>query len=303
MEDAPMKSTHAATMLILLLGSASGRAADPITVDLWPGGKPPGQTGEPGPDTVTGKGGRVRLTDITRPQIVVYPAPKEKNTGTALIIAPGGGFKDLGWSFEGETMADWCNKLGVTGIILKYRVPSQKGNARGAFHDGQRAVGVVRSRAGEWGIDPKKIGMIGFSAGGGVMNYVLLNTDKRGYEPVDEHDKASSRLDWGILIYAAGGFSKDGQNPAITKEKIPPLFMAVAYNDGTVNNMMQFFMALKKAGVEAEFHIYATGGHAFGGNIMNPPVPLVGDWSHRAEAWMRYRKLLDPTRAPSDAIP
>jgi len=283
-----------AATLVVCLGTVASRAADPITVDLWPGGKPPGQTVEPGPDTVTGKGGRVRLTNITRPQISVYLPPKEKNTGTALIIAPGGGFKDLGWSFEGETMADWCNKRGVTGIILKYRVPN---NAQGASHDGQRAVGLVRSRAKEWGIDPKKIGMIGFSAGGAVMNYVLLNTDKRGYEPVDEHDKASSRLDWGVFIYSAGGLvGKDGKNKEgtpITKEKIPPLFMAVGYDDNTVNNMVQSFQALKKAGVQVELHIYATGPHAFGGNILNPPMPLIGDWSHRLEAWMRYQKLLD----------
>ena len=299
-----MKSSFAAA-LILLLGAAAGRAADPITVDLWPGGKPPGQAVEPGPDTVNkNKSGKVRLTNITRPQITIYRPAKEKNTGTALIIAPGGGFKDLGWSFEGETMAEWCNKLGVTGIILKYRVPSGKGNALGAFQDGQRAVGVVRSRASEWGIDPKRIGMIGFSAGGSVLNYVLLNTERRGYEPVDELDKTSTRLDWGVLIYSAGGFgSKDGQNkldgPAVTKERIPPLFMAVAYDDNiAVNNMVQSFTALKKAGVQSELHIYATGGHAFGGNILNPPVPLVGDWSHRLEAWMRYRKLLDPKKVP-----
>jgi acetyl esterase/lipase len=294
-----MKSIFTAALL-LFLSTPSGSAADPITVDLWPGGKPPGQTVEPGPDTVNkSKGGKVRLTNITRPQITVYLPAKEKNTGTALIIAPGGGFRDLGWSFEGETMAEWCNELGAVGIILKYRVPGNKGNALGAFHDAQRAVGVVRSRAGEWGIDPNKIGMIGFSAGGSVMNYVLLNTDKRGYDPVDDQDKASSRLDWGVLIYSAGGFgSKGGQNkldaPAVTKEKIPPLFMAVAYNGNiAVTNMVQSFMALKKAGVESELHIYATGGHAFGGNILTPPVPLVGDWSHRLEAWMRYKKLLE----------
>ena len=189
-------------------------------------------------------------------------------------------------------MAEWCNKLGVTGIILKYRVPN---NAKGASLDGQRSVGLVRSRAKEWGIDPKKIGMIGFSAGGGVMNNVLLNADKRGYEPVDEHDKASSRLDWGVFIYSAGGLAgKDGKNTEnITKEKIPPLFMAVGYDDFTVNGMVQSFQALKKAGVQVELHVYATGPHAFGGNILNPPMPLIGDWSHRLEAWMRYQKLLD----------
>jgi hypothetical protein len=113
-EDMPMKSLLAAATLVLFLGAAAGRAADPITVDLWPGGKPPGQTVEPGPDTVNkNKGGKARLNNITRPQIVIYLPAKDKNTGAALIIAPGGGFKDLGWSFEGETMAEWCNKLGV----------------------------------------------------------------------------------------------------------------------------------------------------------------------------------------------
>jgi acetyl esterase/lipase len=299
-----MKCTVAAAALVLFLGVAAGRAGEPITVDLWPGGKPPGQTVEPGPDTVNkSKSGKVRLTNVTRPQLKVYLPAKEKNTGTALIIAPGGGFKDLGWDFEGETMAAWCDKLGVAGIILKYRVPRGPDGALGAFLDGQRAVSLVRGRAGEWGIDPKRIGMIGFSAGGGVANYVLLNTDKRGYQPVDEHDKTSTRLDYAVLVYSAGGFgSKDGKNsldgPAITKEKIPPIFMCAAYNDGIAANMMQSFLALKKAGVETEIHIYATGGHAFGGDIMNPPVPLVGDWSHRLQAWMRYQKLLDPKKTP-----
>jgi acetyl esterase/lipase len=293
----------AAAPLALLLVVAVGRAADPITVDLWPG-KPPGQTAEPGPDTVNkSKSGKVRLTDVTRPQIKVYLPDKDKNTGTALIIAPGGGFKDLGWDFEGETMAAWCVQRGVAGVILKYRVPSVKGEALGAFQDAQRAVGVVRSRAAEWGIDPQRIGMIGFSAGGSVTNYVLLNTDKRGYEPVDEHDKVGTRLDYAVLVYSAGGFgSRDGRNsldgPAVTKDKIPPIFMTAAWDDRIAANMMSSFIALQKAGVEAEIHIYATGGHAFGGDILNPPRPLVGDWSHRLEAWMRYRKLLDPKKVP-----
>src|SRR5207245_642524 len=148
-----MKFAATAATLAVLLGVAVSRAADPITVDLWPGGKPPGQTAEPGPDTVNkSKSGKVRLTNVTRPQLKVYLPAKEKNTGTALIIAPGGGFKDLGWDFEGETMAAWCEKLGVAAIILKYRVPRGKDGALDAFLDGQRAVSIVRGRASEWGI-------------------------------------------------------------------------------------------------------------------------------------------------------
>jgi acetyl esterase/lipase len=298
-----MTTTIATSLFAIFLIAAAGRAAAPITVDLWPG-KPPGQTGEPGPDTVTGRPGRVRLTNVTRPQIEIHLPDKEKNTGTALIIAPGGGFRDLGWDFEGTTMAKWCNKLGVAGILLKYRVPrSGSGAVMGAFQDGQRAVSIVRSRAAEWGIDPQRIGMIGFSAGGSVTNYVLLNTDKRGYEPVDEHDKVSTRLDYAVLVYSAGGFGGQGgsnnlDGPAITKKMIPPIFMTAAWDDRIAQNMMTSFIALQKAGVEAEIHIYATGGHAFGGDIMNSPKPLVSDWSHRLEAWMRYKKLLDPKKAP-----
>jgi acetyl esterase/lipase len=145
--------------------------------------------------------------------------------------------------------------------------------------------------------------MIGFSAGGGVTNYVLLNTDKRGYEAVDDHDKTDTRLDYAVLVYSAGGFgARDGKNslegPAISKEKIPPIFMTAACDDKIAANMLTSFIALQKAGVEAEIHIYATGGHAFGGNIMNSPKPLVSDWSHRLEAWMKYRKLLDPKKEP-----
>ncbi len=132
-----MKSAIAAFTLALLLMMQRTRAANSITVDLWPGGKPPGQTSEPGPDTVNkSRNGSVRLTNITRPQIEIHLPAREKYTGTALIIAPGGGFRDLGWDFEGQTMVKWCDKLGVAGIILKYRVPRGRNGALDAFLDG-----------------------------------------------------------------------------------------------------------------------------------------------------------------------
>jgi len=226
------------------------RAAEPITIDLWPGGKAPGQTVDPGPDTINkSRNGSVRLTNVTRPQIEVHLPAKEKNTGTALIIAPGGGFRDLGWDFEGHTMTAWCDKIGVAGIILKYRVPRGRNGALDAFLDGQRAVSIVRGRAEEWGIDPHKIGMIGFSAGGSVTNYVLLNTEKRGYEPVDDYDKTSTRLDYCVLVYSAGGFGgANGSNtldgPALTREKIPPIFMVGASDDNIAANMVPSYLAL-----------------------------------------------------------
>ncbi len=137
--------------------------------------------------------------------------------------------------------------------------------------------------------------MIGFSAGGGVTNHVLLNPDKRAYEPVDAGDKVSARLNYAALIYAAGGLgAKGGKNELnesnISKDNLPPLFFAAAYNDKLAEGAIQNFLAVKKAGVPAELHIYATGGHGFGMKASNNP--LIADWSNRLEAWMRYQNLL-----------
>jgi acetyl esterase/lipase len=286
-----MKSKLLGSLLALAVCAALGRAADPIVVNLWPG-KAPGEKGAATEEKTTKKTDHIEVTNITDPTLVIYRPDKAKDTGAALIIAPGGAYQFLSMDIEGENVAKWCNSIGVTGIILKYRVPRRKDNPQAAFQDGQRAVSLVRSKAAEFGVDPHRIGMIGFSAGGGVTNHVLLNTEKRSYEPVDSHDKVSSRLDFAALIYAAGGFGKSDTNPpAITKENIPPVFLAAAYNDKLAEGAIQSFQALKKAGVPAELHIYATGGHGFG--IRQNNNPLIADWSNRLEAWMRYQKLLE----------
>jgi acetyl esterase/lipase len=286
-----MKSKLLGTLLALAVCAAFGRAADPIVANLWPG-KAPGETAEGGEEKTTKKADHIEVTNITNPTLVIYRPDKDKDTGASLIIAPGGAYQFLSIDIEGENIAKWCNSIGVTGIILKYRVPRRKDNPQAAFQDGQRAVSLVRSKAAEFGVDPHRIGMIGFSAGGGVTNHVLLNTDKRSYEPVDSHDKVSSRLDFAALIYAAGGFGKsDTKPPAITKESIPPIFLAAAYNDKLAEGAIQSFLTLKKAGVPAELHIYGTGGHGFG--IRQNNNPLIADWSNRLEAWMRYQKILD----------
>jgi acetyl esterase/lipase len=290
-----MKTTLLAWLLGFALCVSAARAADPIVVNLWPG-KAPGETTDGGEEKTTKKADHIEVTNITRPTLVIYRPDKAKDTGASLIIAPGGAYQFLSIDMEGENVARWCNSIGVTGIVLKYRVPRRKDNPQAAFQDGQRAVSLVRSNAAEWGIDPNRIGMIGFSAGGGVTNHVLLNVDMRSYEPVDSHDKVSSRLNFAALIYAAGGLAgkggkSDEKPPAITKERIPPIFLAAAYNDKLAEGAIQTFLTLKKAGVPAEIHIYATGGHGFGLRASNNP--LIADWSNRLEAWMRYEKLLE----------
>jgi acetyl esterase/lipase len=284
-------------MLALALCSSAGRAGDPMVVNLWQG-KAPGETSDFSEEKTTKKADHIEVTNIVKPTLLIYHPDKEKDTGTSLIIAPGGAYQFLSLDMEGENVAKWCSSIGVTGIVLKYRVPRRKDNPQAAFQDGQRAVSLVRSKAAEWGIDPKRIGMIGFSAGGGVTNHVL-NPEKRSYDAVDGSDKASSRLNYAALIYAAGGFgSKGGKNElneaAINKETLPPIFLAAAYNDKLAEGAIQSFLTLKKAGVPAEIHIYATGGHGFGMRASNNP--LIADWSNRLEAWMRYQKLLDKKR-------
>ncbi len=290
-----MKSPLLGSMLALALCVLPVGAADPLTVNLWPG-KAPGETTNAGEEKTTKKADHIEVTNINKPTLLVYRPDKDKDTGTSLIIAPGGGYQFLSIDMEGENVAKWCSSLGVTGIVLKYRVPRRKDNPAAAFQDGQRAVSLVRAKAAEWGIDPNRIGMIGFSAGGGVANHVLLNPTQRSYEPVDAVDKVSSRLNFAALIYAAGGLGgKGGKNElneaAINKDNMPPIFFAAAYNDKLAEGAIQHFLALKKAGVGAELHIYATGGHGFGMRESNNP--LIADWANRLEGWMRYQKLLD----------
>jgi acetyl esterase/lipase len=293
------------SMLLLLtlgVGASTARAADPIVLDLWPG-KPPGQAAEPVKDTVSrSRDGNVRLTDVTRPQVhITRPVKWVKDTGTAVIIAPGGGFRDLGWEYEAEPMAAWLNERGVTAVMLKYRVPLPLNNPLGAHQDGQRAVSLVRSKAGELGIDPERIGMIGFSAGGGVAGHALLNPEKRSYEAVDDIDKASCRLNFAILVYTSfklGSGGERGQVDIDVPNDTAPSFWVVAGDDFLSEGTVRSFLALKRAKVPAELHVYETGGHGFGGNIVHPPDrPLVADWMNRLEAWLRYRKLLDPRPA------
>jgi acetyl esterase/lipase len=289
-----MKTRFVGCMVAFALSVLPSRAADPLIVDLWPG-KAPGETSDAGEEKTTKKSDHVEVTNIVKPTLLIYRPDNEKNTGTALIIAPGGGYQFLSIDMEGENVAKWCSTIGVTGIVLKYRVPRRQDNSLAAFQDGQRAVSAVRSKAAEWGINPDRIGMIGFSAGGGVTNHVLLNPSQRSYEAVDATDKVSSRLNYAALIYAGGGFGSKAKNELnetnINKDNLPPIFLAAAYNDRLADGAVQTFLTLKKAGVPAEIHIYATGGHGFGMRASN--APLIADWSNRLEAWLRYQRLLD----------
>ncbi|HMC11325.1 MAG TPA: alpha/beta hydrolase, partial [Pirellulaceae bacterium] len=169
-------------------------------VDLWPGNVP-GETPGIGEETTTGNRGSRQVTNVTKPTLSVFRPAKEQNTGVAVIIAPGGGYRFLSWDHEGEDVATWLNKIGVTGIVLKYRVPQRSEHPKHPLADAQRAVSLVRSKAKDWDLDEKKIGLLGFSAGGHLTGVAATSFDRRAYDPIDKTDIASCRPDFAVMVY------------------------------------------------------------------------------------------------------
>ena len=268
-------------------------AEKPVVLDVWPG-KAPGEKGDIGEEKVLPpQGGKPvrRLTNVTRPTIAVYRP--QKNTGTAVLICPGGAYNILAMDLEGEEVAAWLNSIGVTGIVLKYRVPARKDQPRylAPLQDAQRAMSLVRARAKDWGVDPGRIGILGFSAGGHLSAATSTNHDRRQYEPVDEVDKTSCRPDFTVLVYPAYLTAKDGLAPEIrVSGQTPPTFFAHAGDDRiSPENSIAMFLALKRAGVPGELHVYASGGHGFG---LRPTENPCSTWPQRCEQWMRARGLL-----------
>jgi acetyl esterase/lipase len=273
-------------------------AAEPTAVvKLWPG-KAPGETKDLGPEKYSEpKKGQIevkRLTNVSEPTVAVYPAPKDRATGAAVLVAPGGGYNILAIEHEGTMVCDWLNSLGVTAVLLKYRVPRrpmQTPDNLAAAQDAQRAMSLVRSRAAEWGIDPDRLGMLGFSAGGHLTACTCL-FEKRLYEPVDKADELPFRPSFAVLVYPAYLVDKGGglrPEYKVTKDT-PPMCFVHASNDGvTSENSVQLYLALKQAKVPAEMHLYATGGHGFGMNKVPHPAAT---WPDRVADWMRGRGYL-----------
>ena len=247
------------------------------------------------------------LTNVTRPTITICRPAKEKDTGTAVLICPGGGYWDLYWQLEGEEVAAWLNSLGITGIILKYRVPRRpyepKGEpARRPLQDAQRAVSLVRSKAKEWGINPDRIGMVGFSAGGHLAIATATNFEKRTYTPIDEVDKISCRPNFAILAYP--GYlkpkDKDELSPGLQiPSGTPPIFLAHGGDDviSPPGHSVVMYQALKRANIPAELHIYTGAAHDFAVRKSDQPC---SKWTEEAAAWMRQINVLP--KEPATAL-
>lgn len=293
-----------AALCLLGVGVLQALAAQPVVVlPLWPDAAPgdkeplsPEQDQTKPADNLVGGKRLIRLGNVSKPTIAVYLPPEDKRTGTAVVVCPGGGYQILAMDLEGTEVCEWLNSVGVTGVLLKYRVPKRPGLEKhtAALQDAQRAIGMVRQRAAQWGIDTNKIGILGFSAGGHLAALASDQCDPRSYPAVDDADAVNCRPDFSILIYPAYLTLKE-QGDRIAPEfnlnsNTPPTFIAMAEDDPIRVETGLFYAAgLKKANVPFELHIYPTGGHGYG---LRPSKDLVTTWPQRAVDWMRSRGLV-----------
>jgi acetyl esterase/lipase len=308
-----MSSFLAAALFFSIFVAWTASAAEPLVVEIWPG-KAPEEIGGIGPERIrmSPKLDRKQvevteqtrlITAVTNPTLTIYRPPKEKETGTAMVICPGGGYWDLYWQLEGEEVAGWLNSIGVTGIILKYRVPRRPDEpqgepARRPLQDAQRAMSLVRSKASQWGIHPERIGIVGFSAGGHLAIATATSFDKRTYEPLDDVDKISCRPDFAIPVYSGYLKAKDKDEVAPgfkIPTNTPPVFLVHGGEDiiSPPEHSVLMYLALKRAGVPTELHVYANTAHDFGVRTNEHPYST---WTARCVDWLRDGGFL-PTHA------
>src|SRR5215831_8557404 len=298
-------------------------------VEIWPAAVPDAQP-VAGPEKSrwyaegpSGPPGGFGVSPVSRPTMTVY-SPNGKNTGVAMVVFPGGGYLDLAIDLEGTEVCDWLTAKGITCVLLKYRVPGEPGYPKPApypksgpypespmaLEDAQRTMGLVRWHAAEWHIDPHRVGVLGFSAGGHLSAAISTHYEKRLYPAVDAADKETCRPDFAVVLYPghlsisaaewdakqgakqlvlhipAKGAENLGLNPDVpVTRRTPPTFLLQAEDDNVdnVNDSLAYYIALKNAGVPAEMHLYAEGGHAFG--LRRTKFPITA-WPQLVETWL-----------------
>ena len=305
--------------MVLLAWTAFLRPAaaadNPQVVNVWPG-KAPDEICDVGPETwrlspkrdaqhseITEH--RRILTGVTNPTLTIYRPARARDTGASVLICPGGGYWDLYWETQGEEIAHWLNSVGVTGIILKFRVPRQPDEvqtepARRPLQDAQRAISLVRSKSGEWRLNPQRVGIMGFSAGGHLAVAAAIGYEKRTYAPMDDVDKISCRPDFAVAVYP-GYLKLKNKNEIVPGMAIPfgtpPVFFAHGDADleADPENSVLMYLALHRAGIPTELHIYAETTHSFG---VRPTDKSFSTWTTSCVAWLRYQGLLNPPVNP-----
>jgi acetyl esterase/lipase len=292
----------ASSMGLLAQHPAWQPAPGHLTLPLWPSGAPGAPVDPPAEVNTTTStdhliAGRpvFRLGNVTNPTLTVY-SPAGKNSGAAVVVFPGGGYRILAIDLEGSEVCDWLNSAEITCILVKYRVPDTGPfpKSPAALQDAQRALGIVRQHAADWKIDPDRIGVLGFSAGAHLSAALSTHFEQRLYNPVDAADKLSCRPDFAVIIYPGYlALSEQGMAPNAEihpTEKTPPTFIVQAEDDPVhVENATVYFLQLKNAKVPAELHIYAEGGHGYGLRRTELPVTT---WPQSVEVWLRAIKVL-----------
>lgn len=277
--------TSANSILAAAIVSASVVAAEPPpSIPLWPG-VAPGSEGKTAPETVTrSESGELRVSTIHSPSITPYLPSKDKATGAAILVIPGGGHRMLAITHEGYNVGEWLAQRGIAAFVLKHRLAREEGSTYKieveSFADAQRAMRLIRSRAQEWNIDPARLGAMGFSAGGELVSQISTRFDAGSAAAADPIERQGSRPAFQALIYP--GRSADIQP---TKDS-PPAFLACAYNDrqDIAEGLAEVYLRFKRAGAPAELHIYSTGGHGFG--LRDSNTRPVGAWITRFGEWL-----------------
>jgi acetyl esterase/lipase len=310
------------SLLALMCAHVQARAAvwlpspGHVQTPIWPG-TPPDAAPDAKPESADPDG---TAHDVTRPTMSVYAA-RGRNTGAAVVVFPGGGYQVLAMGGEGTEICDWLTSRGVTCVLLKYRVPGsgpwwdQENHRRvypkvqTALQDAQRTLGLVRRHAAQWHVDPHKVGVMGFSAGGHLVAAVSTHFSRRTYAPVDDADKLSCRPDFAIAIYPGHLWAHEDEDHATRDETslslrpdirvssdTPPTFLLQAEDDHVdgVEQSLAYYVALQKAGVPTEMHLYAQGGHAFGLRATKLPI---GRWPALVEQWLHTIGVLSPREA------
>lgn len=294
-----MKKGNLLFLLITNLITGSIMAQDK-PIQLFPKGAPGEQTKLI--EKALPEGGKVggasvlRLSGVSDPTITIYPASDEVATGAAIVVCPGGGYEILAYDLEGDEICQWLNEIGVTAVLLKYRVPRRTGLEKhtAPLQDVQRAISLVRSKAEELNLDPQRIGVMGFSAGAHLAAMASTSYDKRTYPEVDAADKVSCKPDFCLLVYPA---YLDGPNFSIAPElkvtaQTPPTMLVQTEDDKSyINSSLFYYYALKEAGVPATMHLYSKGGHGYG---LRDTGNAVNEWPYRAEEWFMELGVIEP---------
>jgi endo-1,4-beta-xylanase len=270
-------------------------------VSIWPDSPPEWDAPDESERDTSGPDSRriadkpvIRLGFVSKPELHVY-RPENNTTDTAVLVCPGGGYSILAWDLQGTEIAQWLQGIGVTAIVVKYRVPTRSSSAKwlAPVQDIQRSISLVRSGAIE-GVSPKRIGVLGFSAGGNASCRVAT-ASKRHYQKIDKHDQASPNPDFAVLVYPSRLIKEDNPTQLIDEIKVtegsPPMFLAHADDDRiTCMNSVTLFSQLKQHGVASSLHVFASGGHGFGGRKADKPTDT---WMELCSSWMRSQGWLN----------